>query len=727
VKLRGHFALLVAATLVPVFALTAAVVILADRAHRATVEQSLQDLSRALAATVERELGASLAALQTMATSPSLDRAEYAEFYAEARRAREVNPPWLTVYLVKASGEQILTLLRPLGTPLPRGDMDYIQAVIATGRPYVSDLAFGPISQRHIITINVPVIREGQLRYVIGASVTTDTLAALLADQVKGTPSLAAIRDRKGVLVARSHEHTRYIGREPSADLRRAFVSGEQRVFHVTSFEGQPVHVALSRVRLADFNVAVAAPPPATARTTVLLLAVGGGAIVVLAFTTAAVLARRVTSPMQRLAHLASRLPEEPEGTTPVSSITEIAEVHRALTRAAVALREQASERERRVAAEAAREQADAANHAKDEFLAMLGHELRNPLGAIVSAVNVLSRVQGEQAQRAAAREIIERQLAHLRRMVDDLLDAERVTTGKVRLTRRPVDFAAIVTRTVNDLQATGAAAERRLITDVAPVWINGDETRLTQVVMNLIGNALKYTLPGGTIHVDVAAAGSDAVLRVSDTGTGIARHRLNEVFELFVQDDHTLDRSRGGLGIGLTLVRRLVEMHGGTVVADSDGPGLGATFSVRLPLTSERPQPTRTRVRPATVPRRHILIVEDNEDAREMLRTALAMEGLDVAVASDAGSALNETARCWPEAAVIDIGLPGTDGYALARSLRSLPAGKGLVLVALTGYGRAEDLQRALDAGFDEHLVKPVTPADLHATIERIIAERGR
>lgn len=359
--------------------------------------------------------------------------------------------------------------------------------------------------------------------------------------------------------------------------------------------------------------------------------------------------------------------------------------------------------------AHAARDEAESANRAKDEFLAMLGHELRNPLGAISNALYVLELVGAQTAPAVQARQVIGRGLEQLTRMVDDLLDVARVTRGKVVLDRRPVNLADIVTQSLSALSASGRTARHQITVDVEPAWVDADPVRAQQIVTNLIVNAIKYTPADGTIHVTVGATDDSAVVRVADSGIGISAAMLPRVFEPFAQGDRTLERSPGGLGIGLTLARRLVEAHGGTIEAESGGAGRGSVFTVRLPrLTTAQGEPAAAVVgEPGIAPRR-ILLVEDSQDARDMLRMYLAQLGHQVYEAADGPSAVEAALRVLPDVALIDIGLPGVDGYEVARRIRATPDGRHLYLVAVTGYGQPKDRDQALAAGFDDYLVKP-------------------
>ena len=369
------------------------------------------------------------------------------------------------------------------------------------------------------------------------------------------------------------------------------------------------------------------------------------------------------------------------------------------------------SERKRAEAlATEAADRAESANRAKDEFLAMLGHELRNPLGAIASAVRVLERVANDADRAAPARAIIARQVDRLARMVDDLLDVTRVTTGKIALQRRAVDLADGVSACVAALNAAKRLEGYELQVEIEPTWVDADPARLEQIVMNLLLNALKYTPPGGRIRVVTQTERDQGVLRVEDTGIGISPELLPRIFDLFVQGHREPDRAQGGMGVGLTLVRRLTDLHGGEVDVASDGSGRGSVFTVRLPLAAA-PQAAATSSRPSTTEavRRRVLTIEDYADARDSLRSLLELSGHEVREAADGPTGVELALRLRPDVVLIDIGLPGLDGYSVARRIRSGPQGHLMVLAAVTGYGQPDDRRRAQEAGFDALLVKPV------------------
>ena len=368
---------------------------------------------------------------------------------------------------------------------------------------------------------------------------------------------------------------------------------------------------------------------------------------------------------------------------------------------------------------QSARAAAEASSRAKDEFLAMLSHELRNPLAAVASAVAGFERMGQQWGQ---FQQILGRQTRHLARLLDDLLDVSRLTAGKISLHRRPIDLHSVAECVIQGLRHEGRLAHHALEFTGGPAWVSADSTRLEQVVRNLLDNALKYTPPGGRISIRVAGEADGAVLSVKDTGTGIEPDILPYVFDLFVQQPRPLDRSQGGLGLGLTVVRRLVELHGGRVAAFSGGRGHGSEFIVRFPtVPALEPPGGDTASPPPRAPRPgccRVVVIEDYADAREALAALLRFDGHEVETATDGRAGLELLLASRPDVAFIDIGLPGVDGYEVARRTREAPGGSSLYLVALTGYGQPFDRARALDTGFDDHLVKPLDPDALHRVL---------
>ena len=368
----------------------------------------------------------------------------------------------------------------------------------------------------------------------------------------------------------------------------------------------------------------------------------------------------------------------------------------------------------------------------KDEFLAMLSHELRNPLAPILNAVQILRLDKEASPLQQQARAVIDRQVQQLVRLVNDLLEVSRVISGRIRLRLEYLDIRGILEQAVESTRPLFDQRRQELTVSLPgePVGVQGDAARLEQVVVNLLNNAAKYTDQGGRIQLSATQEDDEVALRVRDTGVGIAPELLPRIFDLFTQADRSLDRSQGGLGVGLTVVRRLTEMHGGTIAAYSAGPAQGSEFTVRLPVASAAASESSTLVEDwgkSSRPRRRVLIVEDNTDAAQTLAWVLQEAGHEVRVAHSGQAALEMAAEYRPSAVLVDIGLPGMDGYEVGRRLRRIPQLEGVALVALTGYGQDSDLERSRDAGFDHHLVKPADPRELQALLTKLASRACR
>ncbi len=381
-----------------------------------------------------------------------------------------------------------------------------------------------------------------------------------------------------------------------------------------------------------------------------------------------------------------------------------------------------------------ARHHAEEADRLKDEFLATLSHELRTPLTSILGWASMIRNGEVEGAAATRALETIERNARSQARLIDDLLDVSRIITGNLRLDLNPLNLTAVVEAAVDALRPTADVKDIKLSTQFTPgeCLVKGDPNRLRQVIWNLLSNAIKFTQRGGSVNLDLRCVEANARLTVSDNGEGISDAFLPYVFERFRQAEASLSRKQGGLGLGLAVVRHLVELHGGMVSADSEGVGRGSTFTVDLPLAQERRDPARAEERRREIERRrnredrvrldgiHVLLVEDDDDSRKLLSTMLKHNGARVTSTKSAAEALNVFAQQLPDILISDIGMPDEDGYALIRKLRNLPADKGGITpaIALTGYASRKDRERALDAGYHKHMAKPVEQADMIAAI---------
>lgn len=364
------------------------------------------------------------------------------------------------------------------------------------------------------------------------------------------------------------------------------------------------------------------------------------------------------------------------------------------------------------------------ADRRKDEFLAMLAHELRNPLTPINNAAHILDMLKLEDPRLNWATEVIKRQVTHLTHLVDDLLDVSRIVRGKISLKKERLDLIEVVNSVLETERAPILAKQQHL--DVClpeqRVLVDGDSVRLSQILLNLIDNACKYTLEGGHIEVNVKLLGTEVEIQVRDNGTGISAELLPTIFDLFQQGARTLDRSQGGLGIGLTLVKRLVELHGGRVTASSLGPGLGSTFIVRLPTLAEETATFPTLEAPPPVPHAgtQVLVVDDDLDVRESTALLLKLNGYEVKMADSGEQAMALIQTFHPDVVLLDIGMPVENGYQVAQRIRQLPNGGDMLLIALSGYGRAEELAGSQRAGFDHHLIKPLNFSVLYELLSK-------
>jgi two-component system, sensor histidine kinase len=351
------------------------------------------------------------------------------------------------------------------------------------------------------------------------------------------------------------------------------------------------------------------------------------------------------------------------------------------------------------------------ADQRKDEFLATLGHELRNPLSPLLTSLELLKRAAPDEPHVSRVVGVMQRQANHLVRLVDDLLEVSRITRGLIEVQRNPVELRDILAAAVETSRPIIESSEHRLTINVPDERLSvvGDSVRLTQVFANLLNNAAKYTDPGGSIELTVRHAGDTAFISVRDSGIGIESEHLSSVFDMFTQVSRSDRRTQGGLGIGLTLVRSLVALHGGSVTATSEGRGRGSTFEVRLPLAKVEVPTEHARDADKGFEGCRVLVVDDNQDATETLQTLLESMGATVAAAGNGREALAQFERFEPDVVLLDIGMPGMDGYEVARRIRALPVGGSTPLIAVTGWGQQEDVRRCFEAGFDHHLVKPL------------------
>jgi signal transduction histidine kinase/ActR/RegA family two-component response regulator len=710
VKLRNYLALLALGAILPVALFGAIVGSFMLEHNRATFQRGAQERALAMMTAVDAEIGGSIATAEALGASLDIDSGDFQEFREVAQRILRTQPDWSNINLALPSGQQVVNLQRPEGAPLHSiaGVDDSLAKIHATHAPVVNDVAFGQVTRQWDIAVRVPVVREGELKYILSVIVKPESIANLLLAQ--GLPSdwVGVVVDRKGRVVARTRDAEAFTGELASQTLREKIARAPSGWYEGTTLEGNVVHTAHQRSALTGWTFAMAIPAEAVgaaAWRAAGLLGLGLLAAVGIALVLTGIIGRRVSRPIAALATAAEAIGRgQPAQFAQASRVAEIDKLASAMDKAAEAVRERQQLIEREKSA------LQTADRAKDEFIAMLSHELRNPLAALTAAAHLLKVAGAKGEAGVQVQGVIERQTQQMTRLVEDLLDVSRVTMGKASLQRENFDLSRAVQSVAATWRTSGRLERHAFSLETTPVWVHADRARVEQILSNLLDNALKFTPAGKAVRVAVRQEGGEAVLEVADAGEGLAPGLAQRLFGLFVQGQSNLDRSRGGMGIGLALVKRLAEMHGGDVTAESAGPGLGSTFRVRLPAITAPAKPSSRQA--WSRPRRalRILVVEDNDDARRMLGAALAHEGHEVRTAASGASALAQAAELHPEVALIDIGLPDLDGFEVARRLRAAEREERAALVALTGYGQSDDRRRTLEAGFDAHLVKPVS-----------------
>ena len=710
-RLRSHLLLLSIATAAPVVILAVVIAFLVVRQERDTLRDAAVDRVVAVMSAIDAELGGSLATLRALAASAQLENGDLAAFHAEAQRILRAHPDWLDYTLARPDGTRLSSSAAAPGTEkFSAVDRESFDRAVASGEAVIGSLALGPAGKEWAVPIRMPVMHNGAVKYVLTAGLRPDAFGDLLRAQRLPEGWVVAIADRNKKIIGRVPPVPP--GQEASESWRGALERSPQGWFRGRTIEGRKSYTPYATSSLSGWALGIAMPIEAVDAAAwrslwlVLLMLLLASAIAV---GLALLLGWRIARPIAALAHAADAAGRgervEFPARTPIDEIDSLAA---ALGRAALAMREKQELAEREKAA------LQAADRAKDEFLAMLSHELRNPLAALTAAAHVLKLADPAEQAAIKARAVVERQTKHMARLVGDLLDISRVAMGKVALERERFDLAQAAGNLVNVWRASGRLERHAVFLEMKPAWVDADRARIEQILSNLLDNAVKFTPAGRRITVGAGQEGEWAVLRVADEGEGLAPGSAERMFELFVQGARGLDRAAGGLGVGLALVKRLTEMHGGTVSAGSAGPGAGTTFTVRLPAVLPRAAQAAAPEAPPRVEPRRVLIVEDNDDARQMLHEALAFSGHEVREARDGASGLALAAEARPDVALIDIGLPDLDGYEVARRLRASPGGRRMGLIAITGYGQAEDQRRAYEAGFDAHLTKPVAPERL-------------
>lgn len=679
-------------------------------------ERWMLDLARALSSAVDAELDSAAATLTSLGNSAPLQNGDLPGFYAAANALARRQADWLGVILTDGAGNTLLRTMDPYGAaPPPLADPASMRQLLSSQQPVAGQIARGR-GGRPAFPVRVLIAGDKGKLYTLTAVIQPDRMVRLIQRQQVPPDAVIAIRDGGRAVVARSRDQDGKVGDQPSASLLTLMrAAGAEGVGNATTSEGQTVATAYTTRSRYGWMVVVGRPLEGLRAAAFERMGVYGAGIVLsllACFLLASLLSNRLLATIKALQQNAAALGSGAPLTLAPSAITEVALIGQALEQAEQ--QRNAQERERaqlldslnRALASHQTALADAreAGRAKDEFLAVLGHELRNPLSPIVTSLDLLD-MRDEPTSRKE-RAVMRRQVSHLRRLVDDLLDLSRITSGKLQLDLHPLNLAEVVRHAV-------AAAPGQQITLSAPdaTWVMGDDSRLTQVLNNLLSNAARFG--SSATRVTLNSDDAHARLEVSDNGIGMSAELIARVFEPFHQAPQSLARRSGGLGLGLAIVRKIVDLHGGEVRAHSAGAGMGSRFEVLLPLTAP-PATASASAGTAAGAGLQLLLVDDNIDAALSGAALLQLLGHEVRIAHSAAEALDAVRQQMPQVAILDIGLPDMSGYELASAIRQEAGGDKVRLVALTGYGQKEDVARAYEAQFNLHLTKPASVADL-------------
>jgi signal transduction histidine kinase/ActR/RegA family two-component response regulator len=728
-SLRSQLLLLVAGSIVPVLALSFVLGYFVLSHEKASFQEAAMDRNRTFVTAIDAQVQGHIQTLRLLATSPALASGNLAAFHAEARRALETQPDWRNIFVLEPSGQHLVSALHDLDRELPRAsdsELDAIALVAKGGQTRIGSLSSGPKGSFYAVPIRTPVVVDGEVKYVLQFILKPEALARLMRAQDYAEEWSVGIVDARGAVIARLPIV------EPGSRLAEPFTAAiAERSIGWTrgsTVEGIDSYFAHQTSTVTGWTVGVAIPADqlhGNSYRAARYMLLGGLASLLLAGLFALALARRIERPVALLAQAARGLGQGPNDAIAEAKAdaqaAEVLQLALALEEGAKALQERENLREREQNA------LRAADKAKDEFLAMLGHELRNPLGAITASAHLLRLSKPGAEPATHAHVVIERQARQMTRLVEDLLDVSRLAMGKVTLHLERLDLATLVEHVVSIWQQSGRTRqERRLECNLAACWIEADRDRMEQVLSNLLDNAEKFSPPGKPISIQLSAVEGCAVLEVADEGQGISPDDLPNIFALFMQGKQTIDRPQGGIGLGLSLVRQLVELQGGSVTVASEGHGHGAQFVVKLPLCSPPEHRAVGAPAPATATKGlKVLLVEDNEDSREVMAAMLALQGHSVRSAANGRDGVEAAQAFEPDVALVDIGLPDIDGYEVARRVRKLEMANAPRLVVISGFGQPEDLKRAYEAGFDLHLTKPVAPEFLREVIAALVSAR--
>jgi len=637
-------------------------------------------------------------------------------------------PDWAALALTDAQGRVTVSYARSSRPAPPVLDEDSIRRSLASGTGAISNvLAAG--DGGHFVYVATPVVHEGATLGLVYAAIEHSHWLDLLRTYPVSKRGTLTLMDRSGTVIARTLNDAQWAGKKARADYWAKITGQAEGAFKTLAVDGTPFYAAFSRSTASGWVLATGVPQDEVDQelywkslAVMLICAVAMLGALLAAWR----LGKAINVALVGLLHTARTLSDKSFEPGTELPIREARTVRNALVNARDQLlaREAAlSESLEREAS--ARQQAENASRARDQFLAMLGHELRNPVGAITAAVDILGTGNASPVALSRSRDIVKRQTDHLAAMINDLMDVAQLDSGEMVLHKTHLDLARVAAKVLTRFEDTGRCTHLQMRTEHVPAWINADEARLELLITCLLDNACKYTPPGGTVMIEVKGEPDRSVLRIKDTGAGIAADVAKSMFDAFTQGQRSIDRSQGGLGLGLAIAQRLTLLHDGAISASSDGPGHGAAFTVTFPA-AEPPLPELAASKLAPSNKLLITIVEDIADNREALMLLLEAQGRRINEAVDGPSGVQMILSGPSDVALVDIGLPGFDGLEVARRVRQDPAGAKVVLIALTGYGTQADRARAFDAGFDAFIIKPFDPDSFEAVCQKALDAKG-
>ncbi|MBQ5965699.1 ATP-binding protein [Massilia sp. ZL223] len=735
-SLRSRLMLLVALAITPIAIVTVLGGLREREAAIRASEDNLKRLTSLAAANEAQSIERARQILVDLVSVPDL-MGDPARCNALLADVLDRNEGYVNFGLIQMNGDVTCSAV-PMLHPVNLGDRRHFKRAVSERRFIAGDYVFGRVIRKHTINLTYPVIdRRGQVVAVVFAAMDLAGLDTFVNDINLPPGSILETADSSGLLISRRPDPERWFGQKISPALSAAMRGPHQRAVVVRGEDGVERLHAFARVgppSLSEYTVTIGVPTGTiteVAREAQLMSLLGLGATTLLALLAAWLAGDKLI--VQRVRKLMTTARRIAAGD--LDARTGIEYGREEIGRLAEALDEMAETLQKKEAARSlAERELRAADQRKDEFLAMLAHELRNPLAPISTGAHLLKLLHSDNAQITQTCAIIARQVEHMTSLVDDLLDVSRVTRGLVSLSTQVLDLRNVVDDAAEQIRPLITARRHKVVLELpeSPASVKGDHKRLVQVVANLLGNATKYTPEGGHISLQLKEEGQDYVLSVTDDGIGMEAGLVARVFDLFTQAERTPDRSQGGLGLGLALAKSLVELHGGSVGARSPGLGKGSTFTVRLPRHAQAGAQAGVQAGPAAAPRPadappagslRVLVVDDNLDAAHTLNLFLAAAGHDVEIAYCAEDALEVAKVFSPQVCLLDIGLPDMDGNELARRLRRLPQTTASTLVAATGYGRQQDRDAARQAGFDHYMVKPVNTVELSELLAQVAA----